>query len=683
MGTVELLCHGLLREYLARKGCSKTLATFDGEQPRNESSITNRKILAQTLHIGKLITKNKERGDIYTTFLEMIVDFLSNRYQTEPVNDNLIPKPMSSAFSSQDSPSLRSRPPVQPSPNQQQPNLQISPQNNQLQSSQEIKESSPSRLSRRGSSSNLRVSVSDMTVSDFDSHPTHEEQPTNDTNGTRKSSQRTRESPLRSRDPSPNPASPLLQTSSILRDPSPMRASSPMRSSSPLRSREVSSPDLGVSSPKRVAFALDSPKWSEEKKGFGTSSSMSSLNLSFNSSSTNSNNNNNSNNSNGIQNGVAAERDDIVSKHARVNGIIKTAAPKLELEPAAPTNVLPTPNQEPIETAASIADLDKLVFGMNFRGPKIFQDEWHQGFFFSDNSDLRYGLVQLHGGPCGVIAAVQSYILKELIFSPIFQKYGFNPPDAVRNTALINSLSEILWQTGGSKSVKLVLNPAMPKRYKQYKLADWTVVTLTSVNDLQHALRTNIASFTERSGCGVLLLVYSVILTRGVSNVRSDMDVSDSTLLAPHKYCSQELVNLIITGKATSNVFDGKMNMEGASLKGIANRGSVGFLTLMEKMGYCEVGNNLKSPVFPIWILYSESHYSLLFATQSPAAPKFDLIYYDELGNQDEQYKITVDITSLNVTKIEDEDMVSPIEMCILTKWPNASCNWNGSEPLL
>lgn len=36
----------------------------------------------------------------------------------------------------------------------------------------------------------------------------------------------------------------------------------------------------------------------------------------------------------------------------------------------------------------------------------------------------------------------------------------------------------------------------MPKRYKAYKLADWTVVTLTTVNELQHALRTNIASFT-------------------------------------------------------------------------------------------------------------------------------------------------------------------------------------------
>ena len=29
-----------------------------------------------------------------------------------------------------------------------------------------------------------------------------------------------------------------------------------------------------------------------------------------------------------------------------------------------------------------------------------------QGFFFTDTKDLGYGLVQMEGGPCGVLAAV-------------------------------------------------------------------------------------------------------------------------------------------------------------------------------------------------------------------------------------------------------------------------------------
>ena len=274
------------------------------------------------------------------------------------------------------------------------------------------------------------------------------------------------------------------------------------------------------------------------------------------------------------------------------------------------------------------------------------------------------------------------------IFYFLFNYYnsGFNPPDNVRTTALINALAEILWQAGGSKCAKLVLyvarreffniiilivylsfifiisclfivisfrNPANPKRFKAYKLVDWTAASFSTATELQQAIRTNISSFTglisfffsfflfflisfffadsvsnlERSGCGVLLFVYSAILTRGISNVRSDMDVSDTPLLAPHvsffslsslpllssilthsltrtkKYCSQELVNLMTTGRATSNVFDGTMNLEGNILKGIANRGTIGLLTLMEKMGYCQVGNHLKSPVYPVSFL--------------------------------------------------------------------------------
>ena len=45
------------------------------------------------------------------------------------------------------------------------------------------------------------------------------------------------------------------------------------------------------------------------------------------------------------------------------------------------------------------------------------------------------------------------------IFYFLFNYYdsGFNPPDNVRTTALINALAEILWQAGGSKCAKLVL----------------------------------------------------------------------------------------------------------------------------------------------------------------------------------------------------------------------------------
>jgi hypothetical protein len=62
------------------------------------------------------------------------------------------------------------------------------------------------------------------------------------------------------------------------------------------------------------------------------------------------------------------------------------------------------------------------------RGRAAFMEEWKgKGFLFSTVPDLTYGLVQSKGGPCGLLAAVQAYILKYLLFSdkyPGALKYG-------------------------------------------------------------------------------------------------------------------------------------------------------------------------------------------------------------------------------------------------------------------
>ena len=39
---------------------------------------------------------------------------------------------------------------------------------------------------------------------------------------------------------------------------------------------------------------------------------------------------------------------------------------------------------------------------------------WKQGFFFNPKESLRFGLVQMQGGPCGVLAAVQAHVLAAL-----------------------------------------------------------------------------------------------------------------------------------------------------------------------------------------------------------------------------------------------------------------------------
>jgi len=254
----------------------------------------------------------------------------------------------------------------------------------------------------------------------------------------------------------------------------------------------------------------------------------------------------------------------------------------------------------------------------------------------------------------------------------------------VRNNALVNALCEILWQAGSSKTAKVVLPPTLSKKFEAYKLADFKVHSFCMFDSLKQFVTQNQDIFTEREGPGVIAFVYSVLLTRGIADVHADMDAPTNTILGPHKYCSQELVNLLLVGRASSNVFDGTMDVGGAPLKGIFSRSTIGYLTLMEKLGYCQVGDNFKNPLYPIWIIYSESHYSVLFATtRTLSTGTFDLYYYDELGNQDEQYRISVDVSSQVAHEFNEEDLVPPIEMCICTKWVTAVCDWNGSEPLL
>ena len=47
---------------------------------------------------------------------------------------------------------------------------------------------------------------------------------------------------------------------------------------------------------------------------------------------------------------------------------------------------------------------------------------------------------------------------------------------------------------------------------------------------------------------------------------------------------------------------------------GIESKSEFGFLTIFEFYKYVECGENLKNPVFPVWVICKEYHYSVLFA---------------------------------------------------------------------
>ncbi|KAI8842905.1 hypothetical protein BJ741DRAFT_350355 [Chytriomyces cf. hyalinus JEL632] len=75
-------------------------------------------------------------------------------------------------------------------------------------------------------------------------------------------------------------------------------------------------------------------------------------------------------------------------------------------------------------TTQKAMQLRKAVFpgtltgGEESRARMTFSEEWKgKGFCFNvAQQDLAYGLVQVKGGPCGLFAAVQAYVLKYLLF---------------------------------------------------------------------------------------------------------------------------------------------------------------------------------------------------------------------------------------------------------------------------
>lgn len=64
--------------------------------------------------------------------------------------------------------------------------------------------------------------------------------------------------------------------------------------------------------------------------------------------------------------------------------------------------------------------------------------QFEQGFSFSNAKNLRYGLVQVEGGPCGVLAVVQAYVIRFL-----FDQVNFDDASVDwQNVRLLHSLSK-------------------------------------------------------------------------------------------------------------------------------------------------------------------------------------------------------------------------------------------------
>ena len=381
-------------------------------------------------------------------------------------------------------------------------------------------------------------------------------------------------------------------------------------------------------------------------------------------------------------------------------------------------------------------------------------DSWLQGFYFrpspkhtkgaaahemsassssmtQNSTKLPYGLVQAEGGPCGVLAAVQAQMIKEHLSrgARVTCLGGITSEDA--KALLVHAIAAIIWRAGsaaggGGSSAGLAL-PAGSGAVMWHQA--------TSLEDMESLVRDALGNLGNR--LGIVIVVMSLVLARGPKAVAKDMDdtgltgsTADASLVGAHGYCTQELVNLLLCGRAVSNVFDGVKVLENDSvtnekitssteLRGITSRADIGFLTLFEWYKYMEVGSYYKFPKFPVWVVCSESHFSTLFlhvdadadadatnqyatSTLDASSPPLRLAYYDGLASQEDEIVLTLRYDAnegghtgrrehaghLNSSGSAADATapavpVPPLEYVIETRWPRVAVDWNDSEKIL
>lgn len=284
------------------------------------------------------------------------------------------------------------------------------------------------------------------------------------------------------------------------------------------------------------------------------------------------------------------------------------------------------------------------------------EQRWRKECFelprLATGSPFSLGLRQAHGGPCGVLAAVQAELLRLALFDRRGTNGGKESEDSGENDALqkllaqvtragedaqlellVEALASVLMRCGRRESggvaaarqfaVHLVVRSDVGAGEDAAYCEEVVVATDRRDPALLHTVRERLDAF--RSPHGVMNFVFSVVRTKSVAAIRAEMDDPGVALTGQFGHCSQELLNLLLTGYAVSNVFDGSVPLGGTGgggaaddatglmLRGVPERACVGYLTQLEALRYCQVGSYYKSPMHPVWVVGSASHFSVCF----------------------------------------------------------------------
>ncbi|XP_076682183.1 inactive ubiquitin carboxyl-terminal hydrolase MINDY-4B isoform X2 [Andrena cerasifolii] len=385
---------------------------------------------------------------------------------------------------------------------------------------------------------------------------------------------------------------------------------------------------------------------------------------------------------------------------------------------------------KPIEEATCMA-LRTLLFGSCASPPR---PEWARtGLTLRPyGQNLAFGLRAPRNTTRGLVTAVQAIMLKHFLFKCNRQEVHTSPESLLKPSydrqihVLAAAIAEIIWRcaggfvvqsTGCSPNQSVAGNANMPTAvvalpqeapYLQHSVQyfqDGLTETLhlfefDSLEDLEIFVKRYLYLFQDEGGPGANLLLYSAMLSRGLSKVQADLEDPKASILSG---CPEEgptsVLMLSLTGRASPHLHNGVQHVGDEETYAVAQwgvlvRSEIGFLVHEGdgEMGK-QPGSRLKTPSLPIWVTLCHGHHGVLFNTNREllrnyhAERRFEVQYFTCGGSH---AVLTVDTRSnsginsgFEGTGKEYTDIAAtPLEKLIRSKWQDACIQWNGT-PLM
>ena len=237
--------------------------------------------------------------------------------------------------------------------------------------------------------------------------------------------------------------------------------------------------------------------------------------------------------------------------------------------------------------------------------------------------------------------------------------------------------------------------------------------------------RKHLSALTAPTGGGLAILLYSLVLSKGLEEAEEDMQQDkDTPLVRQDDTITFCLSNLMITGSCSPYLHNGIMDASevggrfGDLATGILQRNDIGFLiwkNSKEETEELSLGSRLKTPCTPIWVTSVNNNWGVLFnpnrdLMKSYSAEnrfqfflfrflaqilplRFQLYYFSNTDNskvlkEKRETILTIDTRGNLIREREtdeegEEKLPNLLEVAIESKWAGATIDWQGLPPYL